>query len=32
MTVLQAIGLAMSMFLMSFGFLDPGAANPMYGF
>jgi hypothetical protein len=32
MTVLQAIGLALSLFLMSLGFLTPGAIGPTAGF
>ena len=32
MTVLQAIGLAGSLFLMSLGFLTPGAIGSMTGF
>jgi len=32
MTVLQAFGLALSLFLMSLGFLTPSAIGPMAGF
>jgi len=32
MTVLQAIGLAFSFFLMALGFLDPGTITSLKGF